>query len=284
MGNEVIRTSSGAQAAPYVLAAARDMRAYRDSQDYRKIPIGYSAADIAELRPMLQNYLVCRPNASEAIEFFALNAYEWCGDSTFTKSGYATLQKQAEGYPVPIFFSEVGCNTERPRTFQGLSAIFGSEMVDTWSGAMVYEWIQEENDYGLISYGEAPDHDDDDDPEAEAKADAANTAVMDGVSRQGTPTPLDPEFDNLKSRFATLTPTGVALSDYTKDASSITGPPCPESATGWELDPSDPVPSVGQVLGTTGSMDEESSSISLSSLSSVLLRISPSIFFVKNVA
>ena len=254
MGNEIISTSGGAQAAPYILAAARDLKAYRDKQGYRKIPIGYSAADIAELRPMLQNYLVCKPNASETVEFFALNAYEWCGDSSYSQSGYDNLQNQAEGYPVPIFFSEVGCNTARPRTFDDLTAIYGPEMVDTWSGAMVYEWIQEKNDYGLITYGEVPEDDDDDkDPEAEAKADALNTAAMDGFSRQGTPTPLSPEFDNLKSRFESLTPTGVALSDYSKDVSSITAPPCPKStADGWELDPSGPVPSVGQILQPSG--------------------------------
>lgn len=33
-------------AAPYVKAAVRDMKAYRDSKNYRKIPIGYSAGII----------------------------------------------------------------------------------------------------------------------------------------------------------------------------------------------------------------------------------------------
>lgn len=26
-------------------------------------------------------------------------------------------------------------------------------MVNTWSGAIIYEWIQEMNQYGLINYG-----------------------------------------------------------------------------------------------------------------------------------
>lgn len=65
------------------------MKAYRDSKKYRNIPIGYSAADIAQLRPMLQNYLACGSNSSEALDFYSLNAYSWCGDSTFQQSGKA---------------------------------------------------------------------------------------------------------------------------------------------------------------------------------------------------
>lgn len=30
-------------------------------------------------------------------------------------------------------------------------------MVDVWSGAIIYEWIQELNDYGLINYGPQQD-------------------------------------------------------------------------------------------------------------------------------
>lgn len=51
------------------------MKAYRDARGYRKIPVGYSAADIKELRPMLQNYLMCGGNASESVDFFGLNSY-----------------------------------------------------------------------------------------------------------------------------------------------------------------------------------------------------------------
>jgi hypothetical protein len=46
------------------------MKAYRDSKGYRKIPVGYSAADIAELRPMLQNYLTCGNNTEDTVDFF----------------------------------------------------------------------------------------------------------------------------------------------------------------------------------------------------------------------
>src|SRR5947207_5290698 len=46
------------------------------SKNGRYIPLGYSSADIATIRPMFQNYLVCGPS-NETIDFFAVNIYEW---------------------------------------------------------------------------------------------------------------------------------------------------------------------------------------------------------------
>ena len=93
-------------AAPYVLAAIVDMKAYIKAKGYRQIPIGYSATDTAVLRPMLQDYLMCRPNSTDRLDFYALNSYEWCGASaTYMTSGYSLLQAAAVDYPVPVFFS-----------------------------------------------------------------------------------------------------------------------------------------------------------------------------------
>lgn len=83
IGNEVINNDAGSPAAPYVKAAVADMKAYMAAKNYRTIPIGYSAADIAQLRPMLQNYLACGSSRAQAIDFFGLNSYEWCGDATY---------------------------------------------------------------------------------------------------------------------------------------------------------------------------------------------------------
>lgn len=44
LADNVPAETSGA--APYVKAAVRDVKAYRDSKNYRKIPIGYSAGQI----------------------------------------------------------------------------------------------------------------------------------------------------------------------------------------------------------------------------------------------
>jgi 1,3-beta-glucanosyltransferase GAS1 len=64
-----------------------------------------------------------------------------------------SLQQSFDDYPAPVFLSETGCITVPPRDFADQSAIFGPNMSSTWSGAIIYEWIQELNAYGLISYG-----------------------------------------------------------------------------------------------------------------------------------
>ncbi|KAJ0124979.1 beta (1-3) glucanosyltransferase [Diaporthe amygdali] len=241
VGNEVIAQASQSLAAPFIKAAARDMKAYRNSKGYRNIPVGYSAADIAELRPMLQDFLTCGGNDSDTIDFFSLNSYEWCGEVDYQTSGYSNLEAGAANFPVPIFFSETGCNTVRPRTFEDQAAIFGKEMINDWSGSIIYEWIEETNDYGLISYG------------APADPTATGSNIVAGYTRQGTPTPVSPDFSNLKAQWATLNPTGIMSSDM--DTKSLSTRSCPASSTGtaaWLPNGDVQLPTVGETLfGTT---------------------------------
>lgn len=223
-------TGNGSVAAPYVKAAARDLKAYRKSKNYRNIPIGYSAADIATTRPMLQNYLACGSNTSESLDFFSLNAYSWCGSSSYQQSGYDILEKNSSALNIPIFMSETGCNTVRPRDFADQKAIFG-DMADTWSGSIVYEWIEEANNYGLVSYGEKVDP-------------ASPSAPPDGFPRSGTPIPVSPDFPNLSSVWKNLNPTGVKASAYNP---SLTPVACPDFTSGvWEVQPTATLPSLGQ--------------------------------------
>ncbi|KAJ0166196.1 Protein EPD1 [Colletotrichum tanaceti] len=235
IGNEIIAINNQSQVAPFMKAAARDMKAYRDQKGYRKIPVGYSAADIAELRPMLQDYLTCGGKPEDNIDFFGLNSYEWCDPNTYNTSGYTNLQAMAEQFPVPIFFTETGCITgQGPRTWDDQDAIFSQPMVDDWSGAMVYEWIYEENRYGIVSYG----------PEVSKTITTGD--VYDGFTRKGTPIPRSPEFQNLQAKWATITPTGVMKSDY--DPTSVSTRDCPKATGGWLVDGNVRLPTLGETF------------------------------------
>ena len=193
---------------------------------------------------MLQNYLACGTNASESLDFFSLNAYEWCGASSFSGSGYSQLVQNATNYPIPIFFSETGCNTNPPRTFADQAAIFGPDMDNVWSGAIVYEWIEEANNYGLVNYGPMVNP-------------SSATGALDGYPRSGTPTPVSPDYSNLKSQWATLTPSGVKSSSY----SATNSPPaCPASTSGvWEVNGNVALPTLGQTASAGGATGTSSS-------------------------
>jgi hypothetical protein len=127
--------------------------------------------------------------------------------------------------------SETGCQKPKPRDFQDQTALFG-DMADTWSGSIIYEWIQETNDYGLIQYGTpvAPD---------------TPGGPPEGYFRSGTPTPIQPDFDNLSKVWKTLTPSGVKASAYTNLPTPVA---CPDFTSGaWEVYPTAPLPTLGQV-------------------------------------
>lgn len=245
VGNENIAKKEDSPAAPFLKAAARDLKAYRDNKGYRTIPVGYSAADIVQLRPMLQDYLTCGGNSSENVDFFALNSYSWCDPTNFNTSSYNMLQEYAVGFPVPIFFSETGCNVPGPRLWDDQDAVFGKPMVNDWSGSIIYEWLEEQNHYGLISYG----------PKVDPAQQGEN--VIDGFTRKGTPTPISPDFNNLKTKWASIHPTGVMKKDYNpKDVSTR---PCPTSTADgwWRVDGNVKLPTLGQTL--TGTFTSQAS-------------------------
>jgi 1,3-beta-glucanosyltransferase GAS1 len=85
-------------------------------------------------------------------------------------------------------------------------------MTPVLSGAIVYEWTQEVNDYGLIIYPQ-------------------------GTS--GTPTPIQAEFDNLKSQWLNASPVGINANAYNPATTSFV---CPPTGNGWTLDPSATLP------------------------------------------
>ncbi|KAJ5106630.1 hypothetical protein N7456_003305 [Penicillium angulare] len=198
--------------APSLKAAVRDMKAYSAAKQYRTIPFGYSMDDLIQIRTPLPEYLVCGGNSSEAIDFFGLNLYAWCGDATYTSSGYKDTYSQFGELGVPIFLSEDGCNAVQPREFKDQSALFGSEMSGNWSGAVIYEWRESGNDYGLVNFTK---------------------------STSGAQTPqLLKDYSSLSKEWASCTIN--TTSPVTKPT-----PSCPTSSSlYWTLDPSITLPTI----------------------------------------
>ncbi|CAK7204093.1 1,3-beta-glucanosyltransferase [Sporothrix eucalyptigena] len=148
-GNEVINsTAASTLSAPYVKAVTRDMRQYISERGYRKVPVGYSAADVAQNRMQLADYMNCGTD-DERSDFFAFNDYSWC-NTNFDVSGWDQKVKNFTGYGLPIFLSEYGCITNG-RDFGEVAALMNSEMTGVYSGGLMYEYALEVNDFGIAS-------------------------------------------------------------------------------------------------------------------------------------
>lgn len=157
--NEVMNTvATGQTSPPYIRAVTRDLKNYISKHLTREIPVGYSAADVSEILTDSWSYLSCDINGQSSdpsrSDFFGLNSYSWCGPTSptanYDASSYDTVISTFGKTSIPIFFSEYGCNRVEPRVFDEVPVIYGN-MTSVMSGGLVYEYYEEDNNYGLVS-------------------------------------------------------------------------------------------------------------------------------------
>lgn len=154
-GNEVSNNKSNTDASAFVKAAVRDTKAYiqgrmKKDKNARWMGVGYAANDDVDIRKDIADYFNC-DKPEDAIDFWGYNIYSWCGKSNMKASGYSQQAQFFEGYSVPIFFAEYGCNLPNGgsgRIFDETTALYEDEMTKVFSGGIVYMYFQEENDYG----------------------------------------------------------------------------------------------------------------------------------------
>jgi hypothetical protein len=131
-------------------------------------------------------------------DFLGINMYEWCGHSTFATLGYRQRTLEYANFTMPLFFSEYGCNTVRPRPFTGVEVMYSSVMTGVWSGGIAYLYFEGENHHGVVE--EAPD---------------GSVAKM-------------ADFDNLQQRLRPAR----ATAEIQPQREGILSPPCP-TGQGW---------------------------------------------------
>lgn len=208
-GNEVTNDHTNTDASPFVKAAIRDVKNYIKIRNYREIPVGYSTNDDADTRGALAEYFTC---GDFSADFYGINMYEWCGYSSYGTSGYKERTEEFKDYPIPVFFSEFGCNIVRPRPFTEVAAIYGPQMSKVWSGGLVYMYFEEENEYGVVS-----------------------------INKNGEVVELQ-DFENLRDQFSRVQPVGTTRDDClnTSKTNHLIG--CPKASENSKWQASEKVP------------------------------------------
>ena len=129
------------------------MHQYIAARGGRQTYVGYSAAQVQDILVSTSNYLQCNINGDNnddsRSDWFGLNSYSWCGQSTFTQAGYDQLVDWFQNTSIPVFFSEYGCNKVEPRPFTEIPVIYGPQM-QSFSGGLIYQWTQDQNNYGIV--------------------------------------------------------------------------------------------------------------------------------------
>lgn len=149
--NEVVNDEKTTAAATYVKAVTRDIHRFMKARIKRQIPVGYSAADVKQNRLLMAKYLDCGSDPLARSDFFSVNDYSWCGESSIQKSGWGEKVSDYTDYPLPMFLSEYGCNSvPGARPFTEVPALYTKAMTSVFSGGLVYEYTQEQSNYGIV--------------------------------------------------------------------------------------------------------------------------------------
>ena len=81
-------------------------RQYIGSRGYRKIPVGYSAADVSENRLQMAEYMNCGTD-DERSDFFAFNDYSYCDPATYDESGWPEKVTMFSNYSLPLLLANI---------------------------------------------------------------------------------------------------------------------------------------------------------------------------------
>ncbi|WWC64243.1 uncharacterized protein I303_106852 [Kwoniella dejecticola CBS 10117] len=151
IGNEVVNQVSNTNAAPYVKAAARDIKAYLKSVGSSAL-VGYSATDgDADFRNSLAEYLTCGGD-DIAVDLYGLNNYEWCGDANYNSSNWNTIVSGFQDIPVATYMSEYGCIFQPPRLWTEVAALFSTPVSDVFSGGVAFSYFPTSDGYGMVTF------------------------------------------------------------------------------------------------------------------------------------
>ncbi|CAE6424031.1 unnamed protein product [Rhizoctonia solani] len=152
VANEVINLANNTHTAPFIKAAARDIKAYLKSKGSSAL-VGYSTVDASAIRDNVVQYLTCdKEETSVDTQIVGLNTYRWCGADDISSSGYNQITELFQNVPVPSYLSEFGCQKELPRLFTEVAALYSDAMTSVWSGGVAFSYFKAQiPDFELVT-------------------------------------------------------------------------------------------------------------------------------------
>jgi hypothetical protein len=228
------------------------MRNYIRAQAPRKIPVGYSSADVAENIESQALYFACGEDEVARSDFFAFNDYSWCDPSDFQKSGWDKKVETYKNYSLPLFLSEFGCITNR-RDWEEIKSLYTDDMTAVYSGGLAYEYTLEANGYGLVKQGSDGKAVPNDDYERLKKAYAAtpNPTGDAGARRDSTTVPqCPPETDEWQVSTTNLPEMPEGAQKFFKDKAG-TAPGLKGEGSQWAGTPSKTQPDLSDGVASS---------------------------------
>ncbi|KAG8834635.1 1,3-beta-glucanosyltransferase gas1 [Serendipita sp. 399] len=151
IGNEIVKDTESTAAAPFIKAAARDIKAYLKSKGSSAL-VGYSSTDGTGWRNPLAHFLTCGSEET-SIDLWGLNDYRWCGTTGSVADSWQESITAFTDLPVAAYFSEYGCNTVSPRPWAEVSALYGAEMSTVYSGGVAFSYFptNDPTSFGMVT-------------------------------------------------------------------------------------------------------------------------------------
>lgn len=244
------------------------MKRYIGAHAPRHIPVGYSAADVAENIEPQALYFACGEDDNARADFFAFNDYSWCDPSTFTGAGWDVKVDTYSDYPLPIFLSEFGCITNR-RDWNEIAALYSDNMTSVYSGGLAYEFTTEPNGYGLVEDGSNGAEPNDDFDRLRDAFEATPAPTGDGGARTDSSFPeCPPEDEEWAVTTENLPEMPVGAQQYMRDGAG-TGPGLGnETGSQWAGTPTETSQDLSDGVTTSESTSNENGGSSTSGGSS----------------
>ncbi|KAJ6193538.1 Glucanosyltransferase-domain-containing protein [Bipolaris maydis] len=233
-GNELINNDATLPVAAVLKAVVRDLKKHMKLQNeacgQRILPIGYNAATSGARDKEVLEYLTVGEDHI-SIDFWTCKNYDLKGLSDVTRLEYDDLLHRFTNTCIPIFLSEYGNNSQKPRLFQETTTLYSSAMSRVFSGGCVYEFWQNTNGYGLV---EMPKHRGDKQIPAHKQNSESDSLIYERRETDRGVLLILRDFVNYKTRLAEIGDIEVEIDEESTEKKKEKQETGTEAIGGWQ--------------------------------------------------